>query len=143
MRSQSEWSWSGRLRFGLVSVIAGLLIAGNLVFYLPMRVSTLRGLYNISSRCLEPFKTTQARQAAPALVLVHVQAHWFEYSCLQDLNSPFLDTDFLIALSRTPQDDAALAARFTGRRVLFFYTDTLSVQETERVDMTKQKELKQ
>jgi hypothetical protein len=134
---QVKWGWPARLRFGLTGAAVTFLIAANLIFYLPMRLSGMHAMYHISSACLAPFQTAQARQSVPALVFVSVRAHWYEFNCLQDLNSPFMDSDYLTVISGTPQDNAALAAQFPNRKILFYYTDTFSLQETERADVLK------
>jgi len=111
----------GKLRFTLAAFTACLLISGNLFFYLPMRLRGMQGLYGISQSCIETFKDSAKRAPTPALVFVHPASEFFEYACLIDLNSPFLDTEYLLAISRTPEIDAAVAKAFPSRIVYDFY----------------------
>lgn len=108
-------------RFGFVAVILGLLLSGNILYYLPMRVGGLYGLYRISSRCLRPFQNADVLESTPALVFVHVQHKYNEYGCLQDLNSPYLDSNFLVVISQGPEINRLIASAYPGRSVLHYY----------------------
>lgn len=113
--------WSRRIRLALTTAVAGLLISVNLLYYLPARVSAMRGASYISAICQEPFRNDRARQSAPALVFVHLQDHWAEYGCLIDLTSPFMDSPFIIAISRGEQIDSTLVQAFPERTILQYY----------------------
>lgn len=108
-------------RLALTTGVAGLLIMANLRYYLPARVGGMFGTSYISAGCQAPFQSKEARQAAPALVFVHLQDHWAEYGCLIDLTNPFLDTPFVIAISRDKETDRSVAGAFPGRTILHYY----------------------
>jgi hypothetical protein len=111
-----------RLRPLLVTAALALLVSINLLFYAPLRVGGMHGLYGISSARLEPFLTPEAQELTPALVIVHPD-HWSEYGALLELQNPFLDTPFLFTYSRGLRPDAALADEFPERRIIHYYPD--------------------
>ncbi len=115
---------SARLRFAGISAIVSLLVAGNIIFYLPVRIGGMRGLNGVSRSCIERFEASALRLPTPALVFVHRQVSFSEYACLLDLNSPFLDTDIVLAISRDAKIDASVAQAFSGRVVRHYYPDT-------------------
>jgi hypothetical protein len=114
-------SWSRRIRLVITITTAGLLISANLLYYLPARVGAMRGASYISAACQEPFRSDRARQPVPALVFVHLQDHWAEYGCLIDLTSPFMDSPFVIAISRGEAVDSRVTRAFPGRAILQYY----------------------
>jgi hypothetical protein len=118
-RSYTGWR---RLQPLLVTAALALLICMNLLFYTPMRVGGMYGLYGISRARLAPFLTPEAQQLTPALVIVHPN-HWTEYGALLELQTPFLDTPWLFIYSRGPFADAALAADYPERTLLHYYPD--------------------
>jgi hypothetical protein len=99
-----------------------LLLSANLFFYTPTRLKGMHGLYGISRANLDPFLTSQAQEITPALVIVHAD-RWMEYGTLLELQDPFLDTPFLIVISRGQRPDSALAAVFSERTVIHYYPD--------------------
>jgi hypothetical protein len=118
-----RWSWK-TLRFTLTTLVALFLIACNLYLYTPQRLNFMHGLYGIERAQMEPFLTRSAEDMTPALVIVHTHQRWHEYGALIDLTSPYLDSPFLITLTRGSQADQELAAHFPGRAV--FHYDTLT-----------------
>lgn len=115
---------SGKLRLACISGLASMLIAGNIIFYLPVRISGMQGLNGVSRSCIERFEASALRQPTPTLIFVHRKVSFYEYACLIDLNNPSLDTDFVLAISRDPETDAAVAQAFPGRAVRHYYPDT-------------------
>jgi hypothetical protein len=118
-------SWSryyGWKRFRPLVVLAVVLfmVAGNLVFYTPLRLVNLRGLYGMDQADLRPFLTEQARDLTPALIVVHPK-NWMEYGVLLDLQSPDLDSDFIFIFSHDQQADDALRAEFPERDFYHYY----------------------
>lgn len=88
-------SGDGRLRarrLGLTAA-AGLLLAVNLVFFLPVRLQTVTNLYGMSREVLRPFIEAQ-EEMTPALIVVHAD-YWTKYGALLELEDPFLTTPFI------------------------------------------------
>jgi hypothetical protein len=121
--------WMKQVRFALVSLVIVGLAAGNLVYYLPMRLGPVKGDTRISLGCYRPFETPQAREAIPALVFVYVQENYNEYGCLLDLTSPFMDSDFVLAISQNPNVDFVVTHAFPDRKVLHYYPDTRRIYD--------------
>jgi 4-amino-4-deoxy-L-arabinose transferase-like glycosyltransferase len=111
-----------RLRPLLVIALLALLLSTNLLFYTPIRLGSMHGLYGLSRARMEPFLSAQAQGMTPALVIVHPD-YWTEYGSLLELTSPFLDTPFLLAISVGEEADAALAADYPERKIYDYYPD--------------------
>jgi len=105
-----------------VTALVALLFSANLIFYTPIRLGSMHGLYGLSRARMEPFLSGQAQGMTPALVIVHPD-NWTEYGTLLELTSPFLDTPFLLAISVGDKADAALAADYPDREVYHYYPD--------------------
>jgi hypothetical protein len=100
-----------------------LLVAYNLVFYLPDRLQGMTGLYSVRRERLAPFLSSTAQQLTPALVIVHTGEDWIDYGALLELSNPFLDTPFIFVVSRGSMPDQAVAQSFPARRVIHYYPD--------------------
>jgi 4-amino-4-deoxy-L-arabinose transferase-like glycosyltransferase len=109
-----------RLRRWAVTAILLVLVAGNLIFYLPIRLGGLQGLYGISRSRLQSFE-----QIAPSrgLVIVHTRRAWTEYGVLLTLTRPFADSDLLLAYGRDPETNARLAESFHDLPLFDYYSD--------------------
>ena len=105
-----------------VTAVLLLLISGNLLFYAPIRVGGMHGLYTMERGDLEPFLTQEAQDLSPALVIVHPE-RWMDYGVLLTLQDPFLDTPFIFAFSRGSKADTELAADFSDRNIFHYYPD--------------------
>ena len=115
--------WLG-LRIFLVIALLSSLVSYNLVTYLPARFRQIYGVYDIHRTQLSPFLTPQARAQTPALVIVHPQKTWTEYAGLLELEDPWLTSPFIFAWSNYgSRSDAALAALYPGRRIIYYYAD--------------------
>ena len=113
-----------RLQLILVVALVSILVVNNLATYLPRRFSQLYGLYNVHSAQLSPFLTQAARAQTPALVIVHTQKIWTEYAGLLELEDPWLTSPFIFAWSNNGTiSDAALAALYPHRHIIYYYTD--------------------
>lgn len=111
-----------KLRPMAVSLLLGVLVALNLIFYVPVRLAGMRGLYGIEKSDHEPFLSSGAQELTPALVVVHSE-RWMEYGALLDLEDPFLSTPFIFAWSIGPTVDASLAQDFPQRALYHYYPD--------------------
>lgn len=113
-----------RLRPLAVTFVVTILTLGNLLFYIPYRLSNMYGLYGVQRAHLEPFLSIDAAKLTPALIIVHTQDSWIEYGTLHELQNPFLDTPFIFAISRGSKTDSDLAAAFPDRNVYHYFPST-------------------
>ena len=97
-----------------------VLVALNLLYYVPIRVGGLHGLYGISRMAMQPFESADLGRA---LVIVHPVDSWTEYGTLLTLTPPFADSGLLLAYSRGAAADARLARLFADRPVYHYYAD--------------------
>jgi hypothetical protein len=104
-------------------LLVGFLVCYNLIAYLPARLGDMNGLYGIRRSMFEPFQTRMALSNTPALVIVHYYNEWTEYGGLLELQNAELTSPFIFALSRSPDQDARLAADYPDRRILYYYTN--------------------
>lgn len=111
--------WLRVRRLGMTALLS-LLLWLNLWFYLPPRLQMMHNLYGIGSFRLAPFETEMAQAMTPALVIVETE-RWMPYSALTTLQSPFLDSPFIFAISIGPRTDAALIRAYSGKRVILWY----------------------
>jgi hypothetical protein len=112
--------WLGLRRRAATALLAGL-IAVDVVFYLPARLSTMRHLYGISRQALAP---VQAADLGRALIVVHPEHHWTEYGALLTLTPPFASTDeTLIVIFLGGDQDTELARDFPGRILYHYFTN--------------------
>ena len=110
-----------RLRSLVVAAVLALLVSFNLLFYTPIRLAGMYGLYGVRREYMQPFLSPEAQKFTPALVVVHTSKKWIEYGTLLELENPFLDTPFIFVIARTPEIDAAVAANFPRRAVYHYY----------------------
>lgn len=115
----SQRGWRRARRLGATALLA-LAVAANLLFYTPLRLGGMIGLYGVTAERLHPFFSEQAQALTPALVIVHPD-HWTEYGALLELSSPFLDSPFLVVRSMGSESDQALADAFPQRNVVHYY----------------------
>ena len=116
-RNHPGWK---RVRPLLVTAVVSLMILGNLIYYAPLRLANLRGLYGMEASDLKPFVNEQALDLTPALIIVHPK-NWMEYGVLLDLQSPELDSPFIFVLSRDQESDRVLNSEFPGRDIYHYY----------------------
>ncbi len=114
---QQGWRKARRL---VATALLALAVAANLLFYTPLRLGGMHGLYGITASRLRPFLTEQAQALTPALVIVYPD-HWTEYGALLELSSPFLDSPFIVVRSIGPNTDQALADAFPQRNILHYH----------------------
>lgn len=118
-----RWSIPQRIRIYTVSLLVGILAAGNIFFFLPQRLAFMTDLYGANRERLLPFLSPQAQELAPALVLVTPVRSWVDYGTLLELTSPFMDTPFIFTISRKPEQNLEVIYHFPGRSVWYYYTD--------------------
>jgi hypothetical protein len=111
-----------KLRPLLVTLILGILVGINLTLYLPNRLGSMVGLYDLERADQVPFETLSAQALTPALVIVHSE-RWMEYGALLDLENPELTSPFIFAWSIDPITDASLGNDFSGRPVYHYYPE--------------------
>jgi hypothetical protein len=109
-----------KLRPLLVTFVLGVLVGINLLFYVPIRLSAMVGLYGITHTDQAPFLTPTTQAIAPALVLVHAD-RWMKYGALLDLENPELTSPFIFAWVGTATNDQDLGNDFPGRMVYHYY----------------------
>lgn len=105
-----------------MTALLAILVSMTVLFYDPVRLGGMHGLYGINRARLAPFLTPKAQALAPALVIVH-PGIWTEYGSLLELQDPFLDTPFLIVITTGTNRDAGLAQLFPDRDVYHYYPD--------------------
>jgi hypothetical protein len=110
-----------RFRPLAVTALVALLVCGNLIYYTPIRMAGMHGLYGVKRSHMAPFLTPSAQQLTPALIVVHTAKKWIEYGTLLELQNPFLDTPFILIISRGREIDQAVARHFPERRVYHYY----------------------
>jgi hypothetical protein len=112
-----------RLRLWGVFLVLGLLVAGNMLFYLPQRLEMMKGLYNVSAADLAPFRSFEAGDMPPTLVIVHVEDNWIGYGRLLDLADPLFRSRFIFTVSQGPVEDQRVIQAFPERQVWDYYPE--------------------
>lgn len=110
-----------RIRPLAMTTILTILLATNLLFYTPMRLGNMFGLYGVQRSHTTPFLLPSTQELAPALIIVHTKHEWIEYGTLLELQNPFLDTPFIFVISRKPETNAAVISQFPDRSVYHYY----------------------
>ncbi len=113
--------WHGDVRWRRLSVfgIVALLVIMNIVFYIPLRVWGMRGLYQITR---EPMDALVEIAQEDALIIVHTQK-WFEYARLLPLVEPFRESDLIITCSCGSEAGDDLIRLYREPRVYHYYPD--------------------
>jgi hypothetical protein len=108
-----------RIRRLATTGLVTFLIALNCLFYLPIRLGGMHGLYGISAAYSRPF---QGVDLEGALVFVHAD-RWHRYGNLLILAPPFTERDLLVAWQSNPEQDEAVMQEFSDRRIYHYYPD--------------------
>jgi len=111
-----------RLRPLLVTALVALLVAANIIFYIPKRIVSMQGLFGTSRTQLVPFQTPSAEALQPALIIVNTD-RWRAYAGLLELASPMLDSPFIFVWGRGSRTNEAIADAFPERSVYYYYPD--------------------
>ena len=112
-----------RGRRWLFASILSVLVATNLICYLPGQLCAYRGLYGITSA---PRDIVAEAGLSHALVIVKEERGWWDYAVFFALNEPTLDGDVVYASDCGPENDE-LVARYAGRSVYTFDTATMTL----------------
>lgn len=120
---EAQWKfykgWK-RVRPLLVTGLLALLISTNILFYIPIRVGGLHGLYGAYRARLDPFLTEEAQELAPALIVVHYE-NWTEYGTFLELQDPLLTSPFIFVMYRKDVSDSSFKSHFPDRSVFHYY----------------------
>ena len=109
------------LAFVGFTILLGILVAGNLLFYIPIRLGSLTRLYGVDRSQLAPFEGPAAAARTPALVIVHANDDWRKYAVLLELSDPAFNSPYIFAMSMGPAYDQQLAEQFPARQVFHYY----------------------
>ena len=112
-----------RVRSLAVVALIALLVLFNLMYYAPVRLKGMHGLYGVERAHIDPFLHPKAQKYSPALVIVHPSKKWIEYGTLIELQNPFLDTPFVFVISRSAEINANVADSFPDRHIYHYYQD--------------------
>jgi len=111
-----------QLRPLAVTFLVTLLVAVNLISYLPGRIGDMRGLYGTSREQLEPFLNAGDSIKTPALVVVDTH-EWRSYAGLLEMASPMLDSPWIFIWHRGPKSTSRVIGAFPDREVYYYYPD--------------------
>lgn len=108
------------------SFLTVMLVAYNLIFYLPTRLDSMRNFYSINKNQQTPFLTEQALSLTPALVIVHTQ-QWTECAGLLPLQDPWLTTPFIFACYNEDTTKLIQPNEFPSRTLLHYYPESMEI----------------
>ncbi len=111
-----------RLRLFVTLTAVAFLVTINLVYYTPVRLNGMYGLYGVTRERLKPFQTEQVQALTPALVIVY-PGKWTEYGALLELQDPFLDTPFIFVMNKGEKQNAAVAKAFPDRKAYLYFPE--------------------
>lgn len=120
LRNYHRWH---RARPLALTAIVAVLLSFNLIFYTPLRLKLMFGLYGVQRAHIEPFLIPSAQELTPALVIVHTSGKWIDYGTLLELEDPYLDTPFILVVSIHPEVDSRVTGHFPERSVFHYYPD--------------------
>ncbi len=112
-------------RFISIGLLTMLMLA-NAIFYLPLRLGGMKGLYQIDRP-----SANQLIVEEPAHSLIIVKAErWFQYARFLYQVEPFGESPMLIAWSRGPQNDEELMQSYKDWDIYYF---DAAVDESEEI----------
>ena len=129
----TDWIKSTRLPpifHHAASFLTLMLVAYNLIIYLPDRMDSMRNLYSINRNQQTPFLTDEAKSLTPALVIVHTH-EWTECAGLLPLQDPWLTTSFIFACYNENTSDMIQQSEFPNRRIIHYYPETMEILLTD------------
>jgi hypothetical protein len=113
----------------LAAGLAGLLLAVNVGFYLPVQLASLRGYNYVSHKKLDAVERAGIEDAV-VFVDTGRPNEWWEYGMVFSANSPWLDTDVVYARDLGPLNER-LIARHPERSFYRLEGTTLSRIDTK------------
>ncbi len=128
---KAGWNWISRLRLSVVGAVCLLLVTLNLLYYIPLRIGAMRGLYDVHQSRLSPFHSPDAAKLTPALVIVIPKKNWIEYGNLLEISSPYLDSPFIFTFNRGRIFNQWVIDNFPERKLWYYYTDEPGVFYTQ------------
>jgi hypothetical protein len=108
--------WARDKRLTAFYVLLGLLLAADLIIYLPWQFREYKGLYGVDAG---PQRILRQANLHNALVIVQDENGWKDYAVAFSMNAPTLDGDIVYASDCSPLTDQLLA-HFPGRSVYYF-----------------------
>jgi hypothetical protein len=106
----------------VLAVLAGLLLFATIP-YTPTRLYEIKNQYGFSQAALEPFRTPEAQEMIPALVIIHT-AMWKDYGAYLHLQNPYLTSPFIFAWASPKSDPSeALDHHFPNRTIYHYYPE--------------------
>jgi hypothetical protein len=124
------WSWKGdegwerltkrkRLRMSAVTALVAFLVTANIVFYLPIRIGGMQGLFGTSRQQLMPLESPRVQALAPALIIVDTE-NWRAYAGLLELAKPNLQSPFIFIWDRGPGPNRRVIQAFPDRTPFYY-----------------------
>ena len=122
--TEQQRSPTGLERFRPLAVIGlvSLLVIGNLIFYLPVRIGGMQDMFGISKEQLTPFEQQDAKAFIPALIIVQTD-NWRDYAVFLELSNPTLDSPFIFAWDRGPGPNQRVMDAFPNRTAYYYNPD--------------------
>jgi len=116
---REQWKcYQGRWQFRPLGVVAliTLLVAGNIIYYIPGRIGHMQGLFGNLNGVATVDKRTNA------LIIVDTDV-WRDYAALLNLANPMLDSPYIFIWSRGPRSNAAVIEAFADRNSYYYFPD--------------------
>ncbi len=117
-----RYQGDARYRPLVVTALVSLLLAANLIYYIPARIGSMRGFLGTSRQQLTPFQDPAVRAQTPALVIVDTD-QWRAYAGLLELANPMLDSPYIFIWSRGQHSNVNVMDAFPDRNVLYYNPD--------------------
>lgn len=114
---------AARIRQGAVIIGLVLLLLWGTIPYTPKRLHEIKDRYGFTQAALEPFRTLEAQEMGPALVIIHADS-WTDYGVFLHLQNPSLTSPFIFAWSLPKENPSdSLDQHFPTRKIYHYYTD--------------------
>jgi 4-amino-4-deoxy-L-arabinose transferase-like glycosyltransferase len=112
-----------RIREGAVIIGLVLMVFVGMFSYTPQRIQKIKDHYGFTQAALEPFRTPEAQEMDPALVIIHT-ASWRDYGVYLHLQNPYLTSPFIFTWALPKEDPSdAMISHFPTRRIYHYYPD--------------------
>ena len=106
----------------LMLLLLGLLVGANLVYYVPLRLQTMQGLYGIERATIAPFQNPAGFELTPAVVIVSAKV-WQDYGTFIEVEDPYLTSPYIFTFGNKPGLRALLTFEFPERTIYYYYPD--------------------